>query len=180
MSGPSDLFDAAQELLSACAEALTTTSGGGIAIQIISPGLPSFDCAPALYVHAGGPSVGGTYPLQPPLQPMQRMVYQMVDLVQYTVTVIRCIPVIGQTQQSIALPQAAAITAASEPIYEDVWAIWNHCKNLHRAGLLFQSASGRREFEFQPAIPLRTSGGVAGWEIPMTVQLGGYNEVLGS
>lgn len=173
--GPGDLFAAAQELLAAAAAALVEAPAGSIAYQAIWPGLPSYDCAPALFVHAGGTSFADTYPLQPPLQPMQQMVTTgEVNLLALTITVIRCVPVIEQEQQSVLLPSPQIITDAAEDIYGDLWAIWNYLKNQHRAGLLFQRPSGRREFRFDPAVPVRTSGGVGGWEIPVRVELSGY------
>lgn len=173
--GPGDLYAAASELLAAAAAALVDAPGGAIELQAIWPGLPSYDCVPALYVHAGGASVGDTYPLQPPLQPLQRIVTSgEVNLISLTITVLRCVPIVGEQGQNILLPDPVAINASSEEIYGDVWAIWNYLKNAHRAGTLFQRPSGRREFGFGAAVPIRTSGGAGGWEIPISVELGGY------
>lgn len=179
MAGPEDLYAAAETLLSAAGEALVTAPAGGINItnQAIWPGLPSFDCVPALYVHAGGPAFADTFPLSPPLQPMQQIATTgEVNLVTMTITVLRCVPVIDQSQQSTLLPSAAAISQAASDVYGDVWAIWNHLKNLHRAGTLFQTPSGRREFRFLPAFPVLTSGGAGGWQIPVSFELSGYSE----
>lgn len=187
--GPGDLYAAAQELLAACVVALEDSPGGPImdASTAIWPGLPSYDCVPALYVHAGGPSVADTYPLQPPLQPAQRMVTTgMVLLAQFTITVLRCVPVLEQDGQTIALPSPAELGAAAEEVYGDLWAIWNYLIFAHRPvsqgglGTLFQTPSGRREFQFDPAIPVPTSGGAGGWEVPVRVQLGGYTPVVSS
>lgn len=175
-AGPDDLYTAALELLTASADALTLR-GAPIDYQAIWPGLPAFDCAPALFVHAGGTSFADTYPLQPPLQPMQQMVTTgEVNLLALTVTVLRCVPTVTQRQQSILLPNAAEVSQAAADCYADLWAIWNHLKNEHRAGNLYQTPSRRREFRFLPAIPVRTSGGVGGWEIPLAVALPGYSE----
>jgi hypothetical protein len=181
VGAPTDLYDAAVTLLAAASEAVEDTPGGAITYQAIWPGAPSYDCVPALFVHAGGLAVADTYPLQPPLQPMQRIVDGgLVELLELRITVLRCVPVIDQAQQSIVLPSPALINASSQEVFADLWAIWNHLKNLHRAGLLFQSPSGRREFAFDPVIPIRTSGGAGGWEIPVRFQLPGYNEDLTS
>jgi hypothetical protein len=169
------LYDASVELLQAAAAAVATTPGGPIDFQAIWPGLPAYDCVPALFVHAGGPSVGDTYPLQPPLQPMQRIVTSgLVLLIQLTITVLRCVPVIEQEQQSVLLPNPGLISQAAYETMSDVWAIWNVLIDMHRDGSLFQTPSGRREFILDPAVPVRTSGGAGGWEIPVRVQLGGY------
>lgn len=175
-AGPDDLYQAAVELLTACATALEDSPGGPIQAQAIWPGPPAYDCVPALYVHAGSNSVGDTYPLQPPLQPMQRIqTTGFVDLVAFTITVLRCVPVLRGSGQTLALPLVAEINKSARDCYGDLWSIWNYLKNQHREGLLFQNASGRREFMFDPAIPVRTSGGAGGWEITVRVQLGGYS-----
>lgn len=175
--GPGDLFAAAQALLTASAAGVATSPGGPIDYQAIWPGLPAFDCAPAIHVHTGGASFADTYPLQPPLQPMQQIAMNgEVNLIVFTVTVLRCVPTVTQGQSSVLLPQVAAITESARITMGDLWAVWNHLKNQHRAGLLFQTPSGRREFRFLPAVPLRTSGGVGGWEIQVAVELSGYSE----
>lgn len=179
MAGPNDLYLLAEELLTNAAAALQDAPAGPIDARATAvwPGLPSYDCLPALYVHVGGASVGDTYPLQPPLQPMQRIRYgDMVELVQLTITVLRCVPVIEGTGQTLLLPLPADINAAAQEVLGDLWAIWNYLKNAYRAGTLFASESNRREFAFDPAIPVRTSGGAGGWEIPVRVQLGGYSQ----
>ena len=66
-------------------------------------------------------------------------------------------------------------SAAAAICYADLWGVWNYLKNQFRAGLLFSSQSNRREFQFDPAIPVQSQGGVAGWSIPIRIQLGGYN-----
>lgn len=170
-----DLFDLAQELLDAAAEGVALSPAGPIGYKAVSPGPPAYDCVPSLFVHAGGPVFGDTYPLQPSLQPMHRIGVQgLVDLVQLTITVLRCIPVTEQDGQTISLPQPAAITNAARETYGDLWAIWNHLITKYRAGDLFPSPSSNREFIFDPALPVRQQGGAGGWEISIRVQLGGY------
>lgn len=177
MAGPGDLYALAVEFLGACSAALDDAPGGPIAYNAISPGPPAYDCAPAVYIHLGGPSVADTLPFSPSLQPTHRIGVQgMVDMIQMTCTVLRCVPTIeGPGQgQTIKLPPATAISAAAAEVYGDLWAIWNYLKNAYRAGLLFQSPSGNREFIFFPAVPVKAQGGVAGWEMSVGVQLGGY------
>lgn len=177
--GPGDLFAAAEDLLAAAASALETAPGGPILRQLVSQSAPVFDCAPQLSVHMGGPSlaVADTYPLQPPLQPMQRSVTNgFVDLVSMTITVTRCVTILEQEKatQSVLLPSPDALTSDAETCYGDLWAIWNTLFRLHREGTLFQSPSGRREFLIDPALALNNGGGVGGYEIPVRFQLGGY------
>lgn len=170
-----DLYAAAEMLLAAAAEALEDAPAGPIERKLVSQGIPTWDCCPQLAVWAGGPSIADTYPLQPPLQPMQRIVTTgVVDLVQMTIEVTRCVTTIEQDQQSILLPSPVELSKDAEDCYGDVWAIWNHLVKLHREGTLFQSPSGRREFALDPAVPVNNSGGCGGWQIPVRFQLPGY------
>lgn len=174
------LYEVAEELLAAAAAALEDSPGGPLVHKAVWPGAPAFDCPEALYVYMTGPAVADTYPLQPPLQPMQRLVTTgQVDLVSYTIQVIRCVPVIGGDEQTITLPSEDAVSASARICYGDAWAIWNYLSHAHREGLLFQVPSGRREFEILPVTPLATSGGVGGFIIPVRVQVPGYRPAVG-
>jgi hypothetical protein len=172
-----DLYAAAVELLEAAATALETLAPAGpITRKLVSQSAPVFDCAPQLSVHMGGPSVADTYPLQPPLQPMQRSVTTgFVDLVLMTITVTRCVVVIGQDAQSLILPSPVELSQNAEDCYGDLWAIWNYLFQQHRLGNLFQTPSGRREFTLEPANALNNGGGVGGYEIPVRFQLPGFS-----
>lgn len=177
MSGAvGDLFALAAEYLDACAAGITKQSPGGtIDYQAVSPGEPSFDCVPAIYVHVGGPGMGDTLPLTPAMQPMHRIrTTGLVDLIQMTCTVIRCVPVPEQHGETVTFPAPVDITASAEDTLGDLWAIWNYLITEYRADRLFFSPSGAREFIIDPAVPVHTSGGAGGWEIPIRVQLGGY------
>src|SRR5665811_316733 len=93
MGAATDLFDLAKEYLQACEAAVATTPGGPIARSFVSPGLPAWDCCPQLSVHVGGPVIGDTMPLAPPLQPGHRFEDTgTVNLVALTATVLRCSP----------------------------------------------------------------------------------------
>lgn len=171
-----DLFDLAQEFLTACEEAVAKESpGGAIGYSAISTGEPAYDCVPALYVHVGGSAQADTLPLSPTMQPMHRMNQQgLVNLITMTCTVLRCVPVTEQQGQDVLVPDPALITAAARESYGDLWAIWNYLKTKYRAKELFTSFASDREFIFDPAVPIRTSGGAGGWAIQVRVQLGGY------
>jgi hypothetical protein len=177
MSGGAEaLYDAAWELLQAASLAVAGSPGGPIKNQAVWPGAPSYDCVPALYVHAGNAQVGDTYPLQPPLQPMQRVRSTgQVELVSFTITVLRCVPVLRGAGQTLALPVMAAINKSASETYGDLWAVWNGLIAQYRDGTLFASPSHRREFMLDPAIPVRTSGAAGGWEIGVRVQIPGYS-----
>jgi hypothetical protein len=147
-----DLFDAAAELLAACETAVSTTPGGAISRTFVSPGLPALDCCPQLSVHVGGAAEGDTAPLSPPLQPGHRTTLSLVNLVQLTATVVRCTPVWGENEKQP--PSAAEIQAAAELTNADLWAIWNVCREQHRAGTLF-TAEARDRASSSSILPSR-------------------------
>jgi hypothetical protein len=168
-----DLYDVSRELLEACAQALALTPGGAIDRAYVSPGVPAWDCE-QLTVHAGGPVVADTAPLQPPLQPGRRIEeVGMVNLVTITATVIRCcVPGPEAEGQTIYFPPAEDLDAVAKVILADCWAIWNHVATLKRAGTLWPPKT--RELFFDPAVAVGASGGCAGWQMQMRVQLDGF------
>src|SRR5262249_8500537 len=120
-------------------------------------------------------------PLQPPLADHQRIaVTGLVDLVAYTIQVTRCVPTIESEGQTIALPHESDVEASSRILYSDAWAIWNYLVWAHREKILFQTPSGRPEFTIGPVTPLRTSGGIGGFNIPVSVQVPGYKPSVGA
>lgn len=169
----SALYDACAELLAAADSALALTIGGAIPRKFVSPGMPVFDCPPQLTVHSGGPSMADTAPLSPWLQPGHRVhIGSIVDLAVLTITVARCTPTLKETAHKITFPNPADLDASAQEILNDVWVIWNHLVTLKKNETLFPPL--QREMFFGAAVALRTSGGVAGWEIPIRVQLPGY------
>lgn len=167
-----DLYALASELLSAAEGILVGTPGGAISRSFVSPGLPSLDCCPQLTVHAGGPAEADTSPVTTPLDPGHRTSnFELLNLVQLTITVVRCAPA-----PETAIPTAAELDAVSSETYADLWALWNELRQMHRAGTLFDAPAGpgSRELFFDPAYPLNPQGGCAGWQLPIRVELGGY------
>jgi hypothetical protein len=98
-------------------------------------------------------------------------------LVQFTVTTLRCVPVVGG--QGVKLPTPAAMSAAAKTVDDDVWAIWNHLAYLKRNGLLFPPAKTRAMF-FDPAISVLTQGGIGGFQLQFRVEIPAYPETGGS
>lgn len=170
-----DLYALAVELLTAAEAAIATTPGGAIDRAFISPGLPSLDCCPQLTVHLGGPAEGDTAPLTTPLQAGHRTSQTaLVNLIQFTITVVRCAPTGSDAQP---LPSPVALQATAETTLADLWALWNELRAAHRAGTLFDADAGpgSRELFFDPAVPLDPQGGCAGWLVPLRVSFGGYS-----
>lgn len=173
MSGPSDLFDLCVEYLDAAAAGVATTDAGALNRVYVSPGVPAFDCE-QLTVHAGGPAEGDTLPLQPPVQPGFRdLGVGSLHLINLTATVVRCIAN-PQGKQPV-IPTAAQLHASAKKVNDDVWAIWNYVRAKHRAGQIFTRPDGQgRPLIFDPAVAVATSGGFAGFQVQIRVQLDGY------
>jgi hypothetical protein len=171
-----DLFGVCEELLEACAAAVASKPGGAITRVYVSPGAPAFDCE-QITVHAGGPTIGDTMPLQPPLQPGHRLqTTGQVNLVQLTATVLRCVPTLEEDGGNVFLPDPGAMESAALFTLADVWAVCSYIKTKFNAGELFNGPLGRtRELFIDPALPVPTSGGFGGWQITIRVQLDGYN-----
>lgn len=174
MGGPGDLQALAEEYLEACVVALSDTPGGAPSFAFVSPGPPSWDCCPMLTVHVGGPVEGDTLPLQPQLGPSHRVARGIeVHLVLLTATILRCDPTISEEG---ILPDPAAMTETAAQTNADVWAIWQYVRRAKYLNVLW--GPKEREFRFEPAIPQKQQGGCCGWEIPVVVQLNGYNTPL--
>lgn len=164
-----DLFTAANEYLVACHEALATTQEGAPTRYFISPGPPAWDCPDQLTVHVGGPSVADTLP-QGVLDPGHRAtVTGQVNLVVLTATILRCAPTVDDDGN---FPTPQQLDAASTVLLDDLWAIWNYVRSAKTNDALFPPRE--RELIQDPAIALAPQGGIAGWQITVRVQLGGY------
>lgn len=169
----SDLFSLADEFFQACYAALGDTPAGPPSMAFVAPGPPPWDCE-LLTVHVMTVGLGDTLPLVPPLAPLHRAARQgEVNIVQLVATVIRCIPTMDNDGQ---FPAAADEVAAAAQQYADLWAIWNFCRRAKYLDLLFPPRE--REFGFIPSIVQRQQGGMAGWEIPIYVELDGYKSSL--
>lgn len=167
--GNDDLWNLANEYLTACATAVASTPGGAPGRVYVSPGPPAWDCE-QLTVHVGGPAVADTFPLQPSLAALHRVAVQgQVDLISLTATILRCVPTL--TQQG-KFPPDSALDAASQQTLADLWAIWNYVRRGKSTGALFPPKE--REFGFDPAISMNLQGGFGGWQVTIRVQLDGY------
>lgn len=173
MSGPTALQDAAKEYLAAVQAALATTDNPPLDRAYVSPGVPPWDCS-QVAVYVGSAVEADTAPLMPPLQPAHRVGgHRMLNMVTLTAVVIRCcVPTPTGEGPNLLFPAAAEMQAVSDQTNADLWAIWNHLAQMKRAGTLFPPV--RREFIFDPAVPTATSGGCAGWQVQVRVELDGY------
>lgn len=173
MAAVTDLYDLASDYLAACEQAVATAPGGAISRSYVSPGIPSADCPPEIAVYVGGPTEAATRPLAPPLAlGLRDDVTGKVDLVNLTCVVTRCVPTLDAGGN---FPDPAAIEAAAKETIGDVWAIWNVVPALYRARMVFARPDGEKLLLFfDPASPVSISGGVAGWQVPIRVEILGY------
>lgn len=165
-----DLYNLADEYLTACFNALAFTPEGSPDRAFVSPGSPSWDCPEQLTVHVGEPAQADTFPLQPSLAPAHRVTVQgEVDLISMTATILRCVPTMTENG---AMPTPLEIDQAAQQTCADLWAIWSMLKIGKRDGTLFPPKD--REFFLDPAVAVPQGGGAGGWQIPIRVQLGGF------
>lgn len=174
MAASSDLYDTCRELLDAATVALNGSPAGVPARRFVSAGLPAFDCS-QLSVHVGGATPGlmegYTAPVDPPMVVGLRTgVTAAVNLVQMTITVVRCID--GVPDDRGNPPSPVKLDNDAQKTLADLWVIWNSLRTQKLAGTLYPPE--HRFFFFDPALALPISGGMAGWQIPTRVQLDGY------
>jgi hypothetical protein len=177
-TGPGDLETLADDLLQASIDALDTVPVaipgllGAPERSFISPHLPALDCCDQLTVHVPAIVEADTVPGGLGKGTRHRM--SRMNHVALTVTITRCVPIIDGAGN---LPALAELTAASEQLLADGWALWNHVWNLVRAKQLFSYCG---EVHWDGLRPLGPEGGCAGWTLAFTVSLDGYEETLGT
>jgi len=167
-TGPSDLYDLAQEYLSACIDALDSVATEDATLlgapdrSFVTYANPAFDC-PQLTVHVvpitESPSIAGG--------PMSAKTLR-INLITLVATSIRCVPdTTNMTQEEEAARQ----------LHADAWALWNHIFNMIRAGAFKDKCT---EVWWDGLRPVPAQGGVAGWTLQLRVQLDGYSELIGT
>lgn len=67
---------------------------------------------------------------------------------------------------------SAAREAAAEPVLRDVWLIWNALTEGHDSETLFEWCN---DVFFGPATPVENQGGVAGYQVQVTLHMDAYN-----
>lgn len=175
MAGPTDLYDAADEYLGACVDALNAlTTAGAPDRAFVSHGPPPLDCCPMLSVHVGNAGIAGTF-TDAALGVGHRIVTTgVVETVQLTATIVRCFPAAAAGSgkpHSVAEHEANAARTNA-----DVWAIVNWVIAAKRAERLF--APLHRELSIGVAAARTVEGFCAGWLIPIQVTLDGFTPEL--
>lgn len=169
------LYGLAAELLGFCAAALDTLPAGAPARQYVSMSAPVLDCE-QLTVHVYQVGEASTSPSDTPLERMRRGVtVPRINLAFMVVTIARdCYP--GPTGKDLTKPPAVAdLDAAAQLISADGWLLWNVLPAALRNGELWGACSFTG---WEPLLPIPPSGKIAGWTLPLQVDLDGYTPVL--
>lgn len=173
MTGPTSLYDLAAELLARAVAALATTPSGAPARQLVSVGDPAYDCCPLVSVHVRAGDRAGYGPAQSAGDSMHRSRTTTVNLFSFTITTLRCVPVMQGGAGGIMAPTPADLSASAAEVYRDGWTLWNCLSRDLRAGTLWQGYPVR-ELELGPIVPANTQGGCGGWLLLLTAALDGY------
>jgi hypothetical protein len=172
MATVTDLYDLAEEFLTACEEALDTVPtyapalGGAPERSFVTFQRAILDCCPQLTVNVGPLTEGATAP-QPP-----RTAHSRINRATLIATIVRCVPT-----DVPADPEASAL--AAQQIYADRWALWNGIFNQIAAGLLFDQC-GNVIWQGMTPIPGESSAECAGSVLTLSVSLDGYQDAFGT
>lgn len=176
-----DAHDAAEAFLDVAVLALDTlpdedvTLDGAPARRYVAAGTPVVDCD---QVVVWMPTIDevDTAPDGNQLAVGLRGQMGRVNLPSYTLMVVRCVPALPKQGRSTA-PAVEVLSAAAKQTNADAWVCWCGINTARKQGrfndLCSSVAVGR-------ATAMQTSGGLGGWQLPIYVQLDGYQVPLGS
>ena len=173
MTTATSLYDMAVDLLGHAVAALATTPSGAPARQFVSVGDPAYDCCPLVSVHVRAGDRAPYGPAQSAGDSLHRSRTTTVNLFSFTVTTLRCVPVMQGGAGGIMSPTPADLSASASEVYQDGWVLWNTLSRDLRAGTLW-TGYPVRELELGPIVPANTSGGCGGWLLLLTAALDGY------
>jgi hypothetical protein len=172
-----DLQTLCDAVLAAATAALDTIPGFDPALEgapdrtFTGAGQPVFDCCPALSVNASTIREAPTEPLGLAAGTRHRQNFRK-NLVAVQVWITRC-SANGEAGQP---PTVAALTAVSEQVNADGWALWNYMWNINRSGSSDPIVSLCDEWYMDSLIPLQPSGGCSGWQLNIRAELAGYGD----
>jgi hypothetical protein len=172
---PTDLQDLCDAVLSAATAALDTIPGFAPGLEgapertFISDGQPTLNCCPGqLTVNANPIREAPTEPLGLAAGTRHRLNFRK-NIVGIQVWIARCRPT--------AVPQVPEeMTAHSEQINADAWALWNYMWNINRPGSADPIVSLCDEWFMDSLTPLQPSGGCSGWLLSIRAELAGYGD----
>lgn len=177
-----DLYELAQELLSACEEALDTLPALGLAgaptRSYVSPGEPAADeCCEGggqLTVHIDRVIELTTEPQGLAIGRRAGRHIRLND-VGLIVTIFRCVPGPEESLSTFVPPAVEPIEASAQQLDADAWALWNHLFNMIGADTLLTRC---KNVVMGGMRSLPPSGGCGGWVLAVQVALDGYEEAL--
>lgn len=163
----SDLFDAADEILTLCNVLLADTVGGAPDRSYVSQGDPVDEGCSELTVRTQlGEGVQGT--------PGLRHLSGRRNEVTFTIRIVRCLP---NRQDDLTAATETQLTTYAQTTYQDAWALWNGIMAAQRAGSFLEGFC--KEFEMDGAQPIPNLL-VGGWEITIRAVLYAYTPDLGT
>lgn len=170
MPGPTDLYDVAEELLDAAADALDTLSAAGLkgapSRQFVSPATPVFELCDQLTVTW---ALTQPDPSQPG-QPSGQQKVGRVNLVTFLIAVSRCAQ---QPQGKNALP-TTILSQQSQQVYADAWVVWSAIYWKSRDNTLF-GADRCAVRNLQGGLPVDPQPGVIGSLTTFQTELDGFD-----
>lgn len=171
MTNADTLYELAEHLLAQTLNALATTPDGAPVRSYVSSGEPAYDCEQvtvhqAPLVKAATDLNGGTGATNINAR------RSSVNLVTFIVCVVRCARVVSA---SANLPGSVQIDSDAHVVMRDQWVVWNYLQQRVRDETLFPDGDSRtRPTNFGPSGPFPTQGGVCGFRMAVTVEIGGY------
>ena len=173
-SSVSSMFDLAEDLLTAVAEAMATTAAGAPVQSYVSLGAPAWEtlCSKAV-VQVLSLTEEQTRDTSPAMQPDLRHFRGRVNLIGMVAYAMRCVKVSGSGQGYTPV-NPAVLTAEAKASYEDGWAVWNHVTRQINDGTLFPNGGPCYDAHFDAGVPYTPAGGLGGWQFTLRAELGGY------
>lgn len=176
-----DAHNAAEAFLDVAVATLNTlpdedaTLLGAPARQYIAAGAPAIDCE---QVVVWMPRIDETDTAPDGNQLAVGLRGQMgrVNFPAYILMVVRCVPALPKQGKGFA-PDVATLSAAAAQTNADAWACWCGINTARKEGRFNDLCSA---VAVGGATAMQTSGGFGGWQLPIFVQLDGYQVPLGS
>lgn len=182
---PNDLYDYLDQLLSRAVEVLdeiptypeTADLEGAPDARYITPGLPTWDCCPALIAYASLTQDAQTSPLTTVLDPAHKgLSFPRMPVPTLNLLALRCVPVIAEGATEIVFPSPTELAASARQINADGWALWIRLNQMIKANDLFTGRCG--DVFFDSIVSQDPAGGCGGWLLSIRVGLGGFRTAV--
>ena len=156
----------ALDILEIARQATELTTDGPPDLVYHAAAEPAIDCCPVLTVHSTEISEESTSPLSPTPATGRRAAYGRINLVAYTITVMRCTAELSK-QGTTTVEDEEAVAAQVE---QDGWAIW---AALYWALQNETLVGGCQIAHIGGARKQNPEGGCVGWEITLELEVDG-------